>query len=176
MSKRNHHSKKEKNKSSVNQSSFSKPLQINPVVTGYNEEEINKFLSYFEYIRDLQAQPTKERDQEIENLLKLLGDLATGIWRTRQKMLQPGTDKPSEELRRAYRPLEATYDILIQSGVEIIDRTNKPFIEGTQGKILAVEPTDGIERDVVLETIKPTIIYHNRLLQTGELIIGTPKK
>lgn len=115
-------------------------------------------------------------DPRLLELLKLLPELATGIWRARQKMLAPGkTDEPREEMRRAFRPLDATFQNMLQAGIQIVDRTNQPYMPGFREKVIAFEPTDGISTDTVIETIKPTILFQNELLQLGEIIVGTPK-
>lgn len=114
-------------------------------------------------------------DPQLLKLLSLLPELATGIWRARQRMLAPGkTDEPRDEMRRAFRPLDATFQYLLQAGIEIVDRTNQPYIAGLREKVIAFEPTDGISTDTVIETIKPTILFQNVLLQLGEIIVGTP--
>jgi hypothetical protein len=107
--------------------------------------------------------------------LGLLADACTGLWRLRQRMLQPGTDRPLEEMRRAYRHLESTWDTLAEAGVEIIDHTGTPFDIGLALKVIAYQPTPEISSDCVLETIKPTIYFQRERLQMGEVIVATPQ-
>lgn len=113
-------------------------------------------------------------DKQMGELLYLLADLATGVWRARQKMLLPGSDQPQEELRKAFRPLDTTFHRLSQSGVEIIDRTHQPYAVGLGEKVIAFEPASGINRETIIETIKPAIYYQGQLLQQGEIIVGSP--
>jgi hypothetical protein len=117
----------------------------------------------------------KVQSPQLLELLKLLPELATGIWRARQKMLIPGkTDEPREEMRRIFRPLDATFQNMIQAGIEVVDHTNQPYVTGLREKVIAFEPTRGIHRDTVIETIKPTVLFQEELLQLGEIIVGTP--
>lgn len=106
-----------------------------------------------------------------------LADLSTGLWRLRQKMVEPGTKEPLEEMRRAYRHLESTCDVLAEAGVQILDHTNDVIPEGGiyALKTIAYQPTAGLIREQVIETVKPTVYYKNQLIQMGEVIIGTPE-
>ena len=107
---------------------------------------------------------------------RLLADVGTGLWRLRQRMLQPGTDQPLEEMRRAYRHLQSVWDALAEAGVEIRDHTGEPVPQGGiyALKVLAYQPTPSLEREQVIETIKPSIYQGAETLQMGEVIVGTP--
>ena len=104
-----------------------------------------------------------------------LAELGTGLWRLRQRMVQPGTGDPSEQLRWAYRHFEAVWDVLTQAGVEVQDHTGAPFDPGMALKVIAFQPTTGIEREMVTETIRPSMYYKGRSIQMGEVIVGTPE-
>jgi hypothetical protein len=110
--------------------------------------------------------------------LPFLADVATGLWRLRGKMLEPGTDRPRDEMRRAYRFLDSVWDTLTQAGVEIRDHTDEMVPEGGiyALKAIAYQPTPGIIREKVIETIKPSVYFKNQLIQMGEVIIGTPEQ
>jgi len=109
-------------------------------------------------------------------LIQLLADVATGLWRLRSKMLTPGTKQPAEEHRRSYKQLESILDLLMQAGVQIRDHTGEAVPRGGiyTLKALAYEPTAGLAREQVIETLKPTIAFKDQVVQTGEVIIGTP--
>lgn len=106
---------------------------------------------------------------------RFLAEVGTGLWRLRQKMIQPGTNRPQEEMRRAYRHLESVWDVLVDAGVEIQDHTDALFDPGMSLRVIAFQPTAGIERERVLETIKPTIYFQKRTIQMGEVIVATPE-
>ena len=107
---------------------------------------------------------------------RMLADVATGLWRLRQKMLQPGTDQPLEEMRRVYRSFASAWDALMEAGITIQDHTDTPFNAGLRLRVLAYQPTPGIARETVIETLRPTIYYKQQLLQAGEVIVGTPER
>lgn len=107
---------------------------------------------------------------------RFLAQVATGLWRLRRKMVEPGTERPLAEMRRAYRHLQATWDSLAEAGLEILDHTDTPFDSGMSLKVLAFQPTPGLSRERVIETIKPTVYFADRHLQMGEVIVGTPEE
>ncbi len=133
-------------------------------------EQLAKALtaSATEGVRQVDASAEKKQ-------MRFLADVATGLWRLRQKMQQPGTDRPLEEMRRAYRHLESVWDVLVEAGVETQDHTDALFDPGMSLKVIAFQPTAGIERERVLETIKPTIYFQKRTIQMGEVIVATPE-
>lgn len=107
---------------------------------------------------------------------RLFADIGTGLWRLRQKLVKPGTTQPLDEMRRPYRHLESVWDALAQAGVEIQDHTDKPFDSGMSLKVVSFQPTPGLERERVIETIKPTIYFKGKSIQMGEVIVGIPEK
>jgi hypothetical protein len=54
------------------------------------------------------------------------------------------------------------------------DWVNQPYDTGLPVKVLSFQPTPGLDRDTVIETVRPTVIWKDRLLQSGEVIVGTP--
>jgi hypothetical protein len=60
--------------------------------------------------------------------------------------------------------------------VKIYDHTGEEFDAGRSIKVLAYQPTPGLTRERVTDTIKPTIYVHDDLVQIGEVIVGTPER
>lgn len=124
---------------------------------------------------DLEHEKILASETERERIAFLV-DLSTGIWRLRQKMLEPGTQRPLEKFCREYRHLQSVWDVLTQAGLEILDHTGKPFDSGQAIKVIAFQPTPGVARERVQETIKPTIIFKGKHIQMGEVIVAAPEK
>ncbi len=112
--------------------------------------------------------------QETKGFERLLREIGTGLWRIRNRLM--GEENPSLEVRGAMRFLEATWDSMIQMGVEIHDHTHEIVTGGESLRIIAHEPSAAVTRDQVIETIKPTIFYKGSIIQIGEVIVGTPKE
>ncbi len=100
--------------------------------------------------------------------------LATALWRLRSAVPAEGSGAVADP-RRIARHVEAMWDALAQAGIEIQDHTGAPFDSGLALKCLAFQPTEGMEREKVIETVKPSIYYRGRLVQMGEVIVGTPR-
>lgn len=107
--------------------------------------------------------------------MKVLADTGTGLWRLRQRMSQADAGQPSPEMNRVQRQIEAIFDTLAAAQIEIRDHTGEavPSSGIYALKALAYEPTSGLTSERVIETIKPSIYYENRMIQMGEVIIGT---
>jgi len=113
-------------------------------------------------------------DDRTRDLLGLVANVATGLWRARKRMLPDGQAEPPDELRGAYRHVEATWDALISAKVEVRDHTGERYVPGMALKVIAFQPTRGVALEVIDETIKPSVYYGNLLIQRGEVIVATP--
>jgi hypothetical protein len=110
-----------------------------------------------------------------EDVIRMIANVGTGLWRMRQKMVKPGTDEPLEEMRRVYRHFESVWDSIIQAGTDIQDHTDDLYGSGMTLRVVAFEPTVGVGREIIKETLKPTIYFRGRLIQMGEVIVATPE-
>jgi len=101
--------------------------------------------------------------------------IATHVWRAKSKLVDPATGQPREETRRTYRHIESTLDALAQMGVVIRNLLNEPYDPGLPVNVLTFQPTPGLGRDTIIEVVRPTIIWQDRVLQVGEVVVGTPE-
>jgi hypothetical protein len=90
-------------------------------------------------------------------------------------MIDPQTGRPREEMRRAYRHVESIWDALVEAGIQIQDHTGMLFDSGMSLRVIEFQPTAGLGREQVLDTIKPSVYYDGQLIQMGEVIVGTPQ-
>jgi hypothetical protein len=107
-------------------------------------------------------------------LAAAFGGLATQVWRAYGKTVDPATGQPREEMRRVHRHIEGALDVLKQMGLTINDWVNQPYDAGLPVKVLTFQPAPGVVRDTILETVRPTVMWKNRLVQLGEVVVGTP--
>ena len=155
---------------------FSKEFRIGPahwpsdVVSAI--ERVGQSLAQREKI----APPASSEEKTPEDMLRALADLGLGLWRLRRRMVDPKTEEPLEEMRRAYRHFESTWDALIETGIEVQDHTDSLFDSGMSLKVIAFQTMPGLEREKVIETIKPTIYYKGQRIRMGEVIVGTPEE
>lgn len=117
----------------------------------------------------LPAGPTSE-----PALAEFLGSLATHVWRAKNKMVDSATGEPREDAKRTYRHIEAAIETLRQMEVTVNDWLNQAYDAGLPVKVLAFQPTPGLVRDTIVEVMRPAVIWKERLLQSGEVIVGIP--
>lgn len=98
-----------------------------------------------------------------------VADVATNIWRLRSRM-----SALPDGMRSTTRHCEMAWDALAEAGVEIRDHLNEPYDSGLSLTVVAFQPTRGLERERVIETIRPSIYLHDKTIQTAEVIVGTP--
>ena len=103
-----------------------------------------------------------------------LAKIATNAWRLKSKMVDPETGETRDEMKRVYRYLEAICESLGDIGVETIDETGRAYDSGMALKVIGFEETAGLFREVIKETVKPTVRRQGRRVQMGEIIVGTP--
>ncbi|HEX7899987.1 MAG TPA: hypothetical protein VF950_19630 [Planctomycetota bacterium] len=112
---------------------------------------------------------------EDAGFLDLLKKLATELFRVRKRMLNAGTAEPLEEMRRPWRHVEAMWDLIHQAGFEIQDHDGKRFEAGLDLTVIAFQPTAGLQRETIIETIRPSIYHKGQLVQRGEVVVGQPE-
>lgn len=106
-----------------------------------------------------------------------LADLATALFRLRRLMVPVGETTPREEMRRAYRHLDSAWSVLAKAGLDVRDHHDEPVPEGDWGvRILAFEPTPGVTRARVKDTVRPTVYFRDRPLQVAEVVVAIPEE
>jgi hypothetical protein len=104
----------------------------------------------------------------------MLADVATHAWKAQVRLQLWPADEPSAERRRLQRNIDAIVLSLREFGVHIKDHTGESYDYGQAIKVIAAQPQAGIEREVVTETIRPSVLWGEHLLQRGEVVIATP--
>ncbi|MFI5556456.1 hypothetical protein [Streptomyces sp. NPDC051738] len=101
-----------------------------------------------------------------------LVELATAVWRLRNKVdAIEAADGISAGVRRH---LDAVVDALVESGVQTRSYEGTAFDPGLRMRVLAYQPMAGLERDEVVETVRPAVYLRGTPLALGEVIVGTP--
>ncbi len=107
---------------------------------------------------------------------KLVAELGTELWRLRRRMTDEDTGEPRDELRKTFRPVAAAWETLSDFGVEIQDHTGQPFRSGLAIEALAFQPTTGLTKEIIIETVRPSIYFGGRQVQRGQVIVGIPEE
>ncbi|TYB44259.1 hypothetical protein [Actinomadura chibensis] len=98
-----------------------------------------------------------------------LADVATCVWRLRARVAR--MDDPP---RAVVHHVETAWDALADGGVEIKDHAGEPFDPGLAMSVAAYQPTPGLVREQVIETVRPGVYLGSRSIQLAEVIVGTP--
>jgi hypothetical protein len=109
-------------------------------------------------------------------IVKSVVGIATNTWKARRRMIDPLSGEVAEEMKRVCADLDRIQRCLEDLGVLIEDHTNRAFDYGLPWKVVATKPTPGIAKEIVTETLRPTIRWHNQIIQHAEVEIGTPVK
>lgn len=112
-----------------------------------------------------------------ENVARALIALATNAWRIRVRLndgnKEPREDLAKDDIKKINRYCDGMFESLSGIGMEIKDRTGEAFDYGLPEKVVTAQPQAGLSREIIIETIRPTI-YWNSQIQPGEVVIGTP--
>lgn len=112
-----------------------------------------------------------------ENVVKGMADIATHVWKARSRMIDPTSGEVREEMKRVHGDIQRIDRCLADLGVVIEDQTAKPFDYGLPWKVVATKPVPGLTKEIVTETLRPTIRWNQTIIQHAEVEIGTaPEK
>lgn len=136
--------------------------------------EVNHLKAQMVQLRNV-ASPLQKPEVVPSSVVKAFATIATNTWRAKAKMVDPDTGETKEEMKRVYRHIEAIFESLMQIGVETIDPVGRVYESGMALKVVSFEPTPGLSNEEIKETIKPSIAWQGRLIQIGEVIVGTPQ-
>lgn len=136
--------------------------------------EFNHLKAQIEQLRNV-VSPLQKPEAVPSFVVKAFAIIATNTWRAKAKMVDPDTGKTKEEMKRVYRHIEAIFESLSQIGVETIDPIGRAYDTGMALKVVTFEPTPGLSNEEITETIKPSVAWQGRLIQIGEVIVGTPQ-
>jgi len=108
-------------------------------------------------------------------VLKCIAAIATNAWKARTKMLDSATGEVRDDMKRVHRHIEGILDSLSEMGIEVKDHTGDTFDYGLPLKVVTTQPTPGINKEQVVETIKPTVYCQKTsIIQMGEVVVATP--
>ncbi len=119
--------------------------------------------------------PDAPADHPVD-LKPLLVETGTGLWRFRRDLVDRESGEPREGMQHALRRVEMLLDAWESFGFCLRDHTGEVLPDsGAYGlKVITYEPLSGLEQETVIETVRPTILFRDELLQLGEVVVGIP--
>lgn len=99
---------------------------------------------------------------------------ATGLWRALRKLDQDAGSLSAADLRQVRIQVRASRQALADDGLEIQEHDGEPFDSGLSLEVLVFQDEPELTREVVLETVRPTVYFRGRRIQMGQVIVGRP--
>ncbi len=86
------------------------------------------------------------------------------------------TELTNHDLRKLNQAYESLKQALTGLGLRIFDRNGEDFHPGLPEQVITEEAQEGITRERIIRTIRPTIMWHQTMVQRGEIDIAFPAK
>lgn len=121
----------------------------------------------------------QEDSSEIAMLSKALVAVANQTWRVTSAILDPESNEvkcelSTQEIKKVSNALEGIKEALGGIGIKIIDRLGEPFNAGLPEQVVTEEAQEGISKEQIIRTIRPTLMWHQTMVQRGEIDIAVP--
>lgn len=122
-----------------------------------------------------------ERSSAESTLTKALVANANQAWRIATTVVDSETGEPKgevrpQDIRKIAKAVESLMETFEGLGLRIIDRLGEPFNAGLPDQVVTEEPREGITKEQIIRTIRPTIVWNGTMVQRGEVDIAVPAK
>jgi hypothetical protein len=121
-------------------------------------------------------QAVEQVQQRNEAWTIALCEIAIHAWRAQRRMKDRHSGEVKEEHKATHRNIEGILNTLESVGFTLRDREGEGYDYGLPEKVIASEKRPGISREIVAETIRPSIFYTDQLIKPGEIVIATPEE
>ncbi|TDD62220.1 hypothetical protein E1263_04935 [Kribbella antibiotica] len=102
---------------------------------------------------------------------KALAEAATSLWRAQRKLTQAGR---SAENRQTGRYLRTCAEALAAAGLVVQEHDGTAFSAGRALDVLVYQDDPGVSEETIVETVRPSVYYHDQQIQRGEVIVARP--
>ncbi|MET7281705.1 hypothetical protein ABZS29_25950 [Kribbella sp. NPDC005582] len=100
-----------------------------------------------------------------------LAEAATSLWRAQRKLTQAGR---SAENRQTGRYLRTCAEALAAAGLVVQEHDGTTFNAGRALDVLVYQDDPAMTEETIVETVRPSVYYHDRQIQRGEVIVARP--
>ncbi|GAB2713636.1 hypothetical protein [Nocardia thraciensis] len=102
-----------------------------------------------------------------------LAEAATSLWRAERKLRGDGGDAAARS-RQARRYLDRCRQALTGAELTVYDHDGDLFHPGRSLEVLAFQDDQALRAETVIQTVRPTVYFRDRRIQTGQVIVGCP--
>lgn len=126
---------------------------------------------------------TQRKDQgdvpDVQACMKALIEVANQSWRIDAALIDADTGEPKaalspQDIKKLSKALETICDCTRDLGIRVVDRCNEDFHPGLPDEVVTEEPREGISKERIIRTIRPTIMWNQTMVQRGEIDIAVP--
>jgi len=103
-------------------------------------------------------------------------EIAIHAWRMQRRMTDRVSKEVKDEHKTMHRSVAGILESLTSIGFSLRDREGEFYDYGLPEKVVAAEKRAGISREMVVETIRPSIMYGDQLVKPGEIVIAVPEE
>jgi len=118
-------------------------------------------------------------DLNEQGFMKALIVIANQSWRMCSALIDVETKEPKEnlapqEIRKISNALDTIRECIHGLGIKVIDRIGESFDPGLPDQVVTEEPQEGISKERIIRTFRPTIMWNQTMVQRGEIDIAVP--
>lgn len=166
----------------LNQLKYPREFKIEPA--SLSDEDVKDLYELLKMLPDLDNSKSNieakssEKHADNKQLLIIIVELLVIFWRMEKridqlvKMDELGEDNHKKISRFFYN----AQDLIEANNLRVSDHTNELNTGGEAYMVVAYQPEEELTEEKVVETIKPTIYFKDKILQRGEVIVGQPSE
>jgi molecular chaperone GrpE (heat shock protein) len=112
-------------------------------------------------------------------LQKSLITIANQMWRIASSIIDTESKEikselSAHEIKKVGNSLESIKETLGGVGLRVIDRLGESFNAGLPEQVVTEETQEGLSKEQIIRTIRPTIMWHQTMVQRGEIDVAVP--
>jgi hypothetical protein len=142
-----------------------------PTFTEEQCRELAELVSLLDRVPAEAPAPEADTNASTEADTKALAEAATSLWRAQRKLTQAGR---SAENRQTGRYLRACAEALAAAGLAVQEHDGTAFNAGRALDVLVYQDDPGVSEETIVETVRPSVYYHDQQIQRGEVIVARP--
>lgn len=100
---------------------------------------------------------------------------AIGLWRTQRRVDAQDEGDDSRLSRHVRLHLRTAWAGLAELGLTVRTHDGEPFDSGLALVAEAFQPHPGATREIVIETVSPTVLLAGRMIRPGKVVVGRPE-
>lgn len=101
-----------------------------------------------------------------------LASAATSLWRARRRVARLTDEREAKRIGRFLQTSQEEFD---RAGVVIQDHDGTEYDSGLSLEVLMFRDDPALAREVVVETVRPSIYLLGKRIQMGQVIVGGPE-